>query len=114
MRRQPCAICSVDPKTKRRGTNETTAICDRCRADPANVDWVESPADRVGRRVVGTPWLTADEATVYLGFPSRKALYQAVRRGQVPGHRIGRRLRFSRSEVDSWLSRNRTVAAIAI
>jgi len=44
-------------------------------------------------------WLTAEEAVAYLGLPSRKALYQAVRRGQVPVHRLGqRRMRFSRAE----------------
>jgi excisionase family DNA binding protein len=50
-------------------------------------------------------WLTADEATAHLGFPSRKALYAAVERGQVPGHKLGRRLRFSRSELDALLGR---------
>jgi excisionase family DNA binding protein len=58
-----------------------------------------------------TTWLTADEAARYLGFPSRKALYQAVRRGQVPGHRIGRRLRFRTDEIDRWLDRSRTLVA---
>jgi excisionase family DNA binding protein len=53
-------------------------------------------------------WLTADEATRYLGFPSRKALYQAVRRGQVPAHRLGRRLRFSAAEIDRLIYRTRT------
>lgn len=48
-----------------------------------------------------TEWLTADEATAYLRFPSRDALYQAVHRGQLPAHRIGRRLRFRRSELDA-------------
>lgn len=57
-----------------------------------------SPADPVV-----TEWLTADEATVYLRFPTRDALYQAVHRGQVPAHRIGRRLRFRRSELDAHL-----------
>ncbi|HEY3411771.1 MAG TPA: helix-turn-helix domain-containing protein [Armatimonadota bacterium] len=53
-------------------------------------------------------WLTADEATVYLGLPTRKALYAAVERGQVPAHRLGRRrLRFNRSELDSLLGRAR-------
>ncbi len=52
-------------------------------------------------------WLTADEATAYLGFPSRKALYAAVERGQVPAHKLGRRLRFSRSELDALLRRGR-------
>ena len=41
-----CAVCSVDPATGRRGTNATTRICPRCRIDPANVDWSESPDDR--------------------------------------------------------------------
>lgn len=50
-------------------------------------------------------WLTADEAMTYLGFPSRKALYQAIRRGQVPVHRLGRRLRFHRPELDRVLTR---------
>jgi excisionase family DNA binding protein len=53
-------------------------------------------------------WLGADQATRYLGFPSRKALYQAVRRGQVPVHRLGkRRMRFRRSELDRVLERGR-------
>ena len=49
-------------------------------------------------------WLTTDEAVAYLGLPSRKALYQAVRRDQVPVHRLGvRRMRFSRDELDRLL-----------
>jgi excisionase family DNA binding protein len=53
-------------------------------------------------------WLNADQAARYLGFSSRKALYQAVRRGQIPGHRIGRRLRFNIVEIDERLERSRT------
>jgi excisionase family DNA binding protein len=52
-------------------------------------------------------WLTADEATAYLGFPSRKALYAAVERGQVPAHKLGRRLRSRRAELDALLDRGR-------
>ncbi len=51
-----------------------------------------------------TEWLTADEAVAYLRFPSRDALYQAVSRGQLPVHRMGRRLRFRRPELDAKLS----------
>ena len=51
-------------------------------------------------------WLTADAATAYLGLPSRKALYAAVERGQVPAHRLGRRrLRFNLDELDTLLGR---------
>jgi excisionase family DNA binding protein len=49
-------------------------------------------------------WLTVDETVRYLGLPSRRALYQAVRRGQLPVHRMGRRLRFRRVELDEALS----------
>lgn len=52
----------------------------------------------------GGLWLTADEATTYLGLPTRKALYAAVARGQVPARRFGRRrLRFNRVELDALL-----------
>ena len=53
------------------------------------------------------PWMTADEATAYLGYRTRAALYQAVRRGIVPAHRLGaRRLRFDRAELDAELARH--------
>jgi len=53
------------------------------------------------------PWMTADEATAYLGYRTRAALYQAVRRGIVPAHRLGaRRLRFHRAELDAELARH--------
>lgn len=48
-------------------------------------------------------WLSADEAYRYLSLPSRKALYQAIRRGQVPVHRLGRRMRFNTAELDKLL-----------
>ena len=55
-----------------------------------------------------TEWLGARDAARYLGLPSRKALYQAVRRGQVPVHRLGtRRMRFRRIELDQVLQRSR-------
>jgi len=51
-------------------------------------------------------WLDSDEAQVHLRLPSRKALYHAVRRGDIPVHRLGkRRLRFSRAELDAYLGR---------
>jgi excisionase family DNA binding protein len=50
-------------------------------------------------------WLTAPEAAAYLGLPSHRALYQAIRRGQVRAHRLGRRLRFRTAELDAVLTR---------
>jgi excisionase family DNA binding protein len=49
------------------------------------------------------PWMTAEQAATYLAL-SLKALYQQVRRG-LPAHRLGRRLRFSRVELDEVLAR---------
>jgi len=52
-------------------------------------------------------WMNADEAAAYLGYRTRAALYQAVRRGIVPAHRLGaRRLRFHRAELDAELGRH--------
>lgn len=48
-------------------------------------------------------WLTANDAAAYLGLPSRRALYMAIRRGQVPVHRLGRRMRFDPHELDQAL-----------
>ena len=56
------------------------------------------------------PRLNGDQAFEYLALPSRKALYQAVRRGQIPAHRFGRRLRFSAVELDACLALRRSFA----
>jgi excisionase family DNA binding protein len=64
------------------------------------------PAPLVSRGALShAVWLTVEEAARYLGLPSRKALYQAVRRGHVPAHRLGRVLRFRRLELDAALAR---------
>ncbi len=84
------------------------------RGTQGSFSWTSTPMPAPGRPAVQLRaahrhgWLTADEATVYLGLPTRKALYAAVARGQVPAHRLGRRrLRFDRSELDSLLGRAR-------
>jgi len=52
-------------------------------------------------------WLTTDQAADYLGLSSTKALYERVRRGQVPAHRFGRSLRFSQQELDEMITTGR-------
>lgn len=48
-------------------------------------------------------WLSAESAAEYLCL-SRKALYEAVRRGELPAYRFGKkRLRFRREELDALL-----------
>lgn len=53
-------------------------------------------------------WMNAEAAAQYLRLPSRKALYQAVRRGELPVHRFGRRLRFRQEELDRAILRIQT------
>jgi excisionase family DNA binding protein len=62
-------------------------------------------------RVDAANWLTPEQAAGYLALPSRKALYQAVRRGLIPGHRLGRLLRFHRAELDRVLLARSTTSA---
>ena len=63
-------------------------------------------------RVDAANWLTPEQAAGYLALPSRKALYQAVRRGLIPGHRLGRLLRFHRAELDRVLLARSTTSAL--
>ena len=50
------------------------------------------------------PYLTADEAAVYLRFPSRQAFYDAIRRVGIPVVRRRRALPFNRGRLDRWLA----------
>jgi len=57
-------------------------------------------------------WMNADELAEYLSLPSRKAVYQAVRRGEIPAYRLGeKRLRFRRDEIDEMLGRGRMLTS---
>ena len=51
-------------------------------------------------------WLTVPDAARYVGLPSPRALYMAVRRGQIPAHRFGRRLRFRPEDLDAAMRRS--------
>lgn len=59
--------------------------------------------DQKGNLPAMGPWLTARDAVRYLGFSSLGALYVAVHRDQLPAHRLGRRLRFLTTELDSYI-----------
>lgn len=54
--------------------------------------------------------LTADEVAELLRV-NRKTVYEAFHRGQLPGHRIGNRIRFHRDEVLSLLRQERVIPA---
>ena len=45
-------------------------------------------------------------ASTYLGIKV-KTLYFLVEKGQVPHYRVGKLIRFKRSEIDEWMERNR-------
>jgi len=68
-------------------------------------EFLSTTRSATGENPKSTEWLNSEEAVKYLHFPSVDALYQAVRRGQVPAHRLGRRLRFHRGELDKVLGR---------
>jgi excisionase family DNA binding protein len=48
-------------------------------------------------------WLTSEEAAVYLRLPSVGALRVLVCRRKLPFHKLGRRLRFNKMELDGLL-----------
>lgn len=89
------------------------------RAEQGTFDWTttKAPTSPPRRPTLGSDdrhrWLKADEAAAYLGLPTRKALYAAVARGQVPVHRLGpRRLRFKRDELDHLLGQVRETGGV--
>ena len=50
-------------------------------------------------------WLTADQLARELGY-DRRTIPALVRRRGLPCHRVGRKLRFRRSEVDAWIAQH--------
>ena len=46
--------------------------------------------------------LTVSDVAELLRMP-RSTVYDLARRGLLPGHRLGRSLRFIRAEIDAWL-----------
>jgi excisionase family DNA binding protein len=47
--------------------------------------------------------ITVDEATTLLPL-SRRAIYERIRKGQLPGFKLGRSTFMRVSEIDAWLS----------
>lgn len=63
------------------------------------------------RRVIESPWLTAEEAAAYLRFASARALYKAIPVDGIPCARRGNKtLLFHRVVLDHWLTGARGVA----
>ena len=52
------------------------------------------------------PMLDADQAAELLGI-SREWIYKMARRGELPYYRLGRAMRFRRSELDAFLEEAR-------
>jgi len=50
-------------------------------------------------------WLSVEEIAAYLGI-TRYTVYKWVGRLGLPSHKIGRLLKFSRSEIDEWVKRH--------
>jgi excisionase family DNA binding protein len=52
-------------------------------------------------------WLSVDEVAEYLGV-KRFTVYKWVKRYNLPAHKIGRLLKFRRSEIDEWVESHET------
>ncbi len=66
-------------------------------------DRPETTAGGRGQPTRRLPWLTPEEARLYLALPSVKALYRLRERGEVRAHKLGRRLRFHAWDLDAAL-----------
>lgn len=88
---------SPEPQDRQQVTDARVASAPQ---DPVSRGRVERTA-----RALPVPslWMDAEEAAAHLRLPSRSALYSAVARGSLPVHRLGRRVRFLRSELDHAL-----------
>jgi len=51
-------------------------------------------------------WLSLEELSEYLKMPT-STLYKLLRRGELPGHKVGRSWRFDQEEVDAWIKSRR-------
>ncbi|MCE5200795.1 MAG: helix-turn-helix domain-containing protein [Armatimonadota bacterium] len=47
-------------------------------------------------------WLSVDEIAVYLGI-TRDTIYRWIDSKNIPVHRLGRRWKFRKDEVDEWV-----------
>jgi len=51
-----------------------------------------------------TTWLDIDALAEYLGVP-KSTLYKLQQRGELPSYKLGRKLLFDASEIDSFIKR---------
>lgn len=58
------------------------------------------------------PWLTAADAAAHLGY-TVGTLYNKCAAGEVPHRKVGRALRFRRSELDAWVESHGQTAETA-
>jgi excisionase family DNA binding protein len=64
-------------------------------------------AENTTAQTAPSDWLTPDQLAGELGY-DRRTIPALVRRRGLPCHRIGRKLRFRRAEVDAWVKSNGT------
>src|SRR5689334_6796573 len=95
-----CAVCWVDPATGKRGTNATTRLCAKCKLDPTNRGWSESPRD-----VRVSPYLTTRGAAEYLQYQSPSAIRTLKMKGLIkPAGRRGGTDLYRRDDLDRFVA----------
>lgn len=59
-------------------------------------------------RTQNSTFMTIDGLSMYLNIKT-KTLYTRVSSGEIPHYRIGKLIRFKKSDIDSWMEQNRQV-----
>lgn len=80
---------------------ETTTIDDLKR----QLDRIERYAGIASKEVLGL-----EEAITYTGC-ARSTLYRLTSQREIPHYKLGQALRFKKSELDEWLTRNKVATA---
>lgn len=55
-------------------------------------------------------WLNLEEISQYLGV-SKDTIRLWIRKGTIPGHKVGRQYKFKVSEVDAWITSGQSADA---
>jgi excisionase family DNA binding protein len=56
----------------------------------------------INQNLAETRWLSVDEIAMHLGI-KKDTVYKWVAKKQMPAHKVGRLLKFDKSEIDHWV-----------
>ncbi len=100
-------IVGVDMYIEVQGEISTTKTTGKSYENEVNCSQRSSGNGSLGLIFENLIWLTSKEASIYLRLPSVGALRVMVCKRQIPFHKLGRSLRFKRSELDRFIESSR-------